>query len=98
MNKEPEARPGSVLDYVRYDPPPADKVTMKDHFLNDAINTIFMKEWTELYGMNLKETLELEYSVYQHMKKRLDIYREQSKHVKDQLLKDKEQELQKDKK
>lgn len=46
-----------------------------DVYLSDAINTMFITDWAERYGLNLSETMELEYATFISMKQRLLEYK-----------------------
>lgn len=79
---------GTVLDYLVYAEKPKSR-SMEDIYLKDVLNTFFITEWREVYGLNVVETMELEFHTYHQMKRRLEEYKREyrisKKKVEDQM-------------
>jgi len=82
---------GGVLGSIAYiEPSPAlGNITVQDTYLYKAIHTIMATDWKDTYGLDLIQTMELDFHTYEVLVKQLSMYKELVAKTKNNLSLDK---------
>lgn len=87
IGKNTAIRTDSVLQNLAYNE--TDYTNKQSNpYLDEAIHTLMTTDWKDMYGLNLSETMDLDYATFKRMKKKLAEFKSLAKAAEEEMLRD----------